>query len=531
MTLPPSVEPILPNLWRFTSGLKGVHQPCRGYILKRDDEFLLVDPPGDLTGGVIEGISAGARVTHIFITHLQEEHVAGAVHFPQAAIHVPAGDEYLCEGIEAYERHVTPWLEPWEWESRGNFQGHLGGAKNERPAARELKLAESLEPGNQMRGMEIVSTPGHGKHAVTLVATVDEKKIAFCGDLICGEGKLWNWFDCDWDYGPETGQRTLADSSRRLRDVSADLLCPAHGEVIRQPAKALELLEENIRRVLTPPQEPAPEAINFPEKDSAAEGWREVSPHIFQRKTGNDVVLVSSTGNALVIDDGLCIWEPLEKRVAMHDAVFKQLKDALGIRKIEWIIPTHYHGDHTELIPHLAEKEGARVVCLESIAGPMEHPEKYNLACPLPWYGTVSEKIHIDQKVPEDFVFEWHEYRLRFFHLGGQTWYHLGVEAVVDGLRTLFVGDAFWGTSKTAQPVLCWNEAEPVGHGWIFALKRMIREKPDLLVCGHGSTLRDPMPYLQASLNAWEPRLRDFDRLNARGSRELFFSPFHDPLS
>ena len=523
-----SPEQILPSLWRFTSGLKGMHQPCHGYILKMQDAFLLIDPPGDLTPRVVESISADALVTHIFVTHLQEEHVASAKHYPQAIIHVPAGDEYLCQGIESYERLITPWPEPWEWESRGNFQGHLGGAKNERPAAQALPLGESLRAGDRMMDMEVVSTPGHGKHAVTLIAVVDGRKVAFCGDLICEEGKLWNWFDCDWDYGPETGQRTLAASCRRLRDFPVDLLCPAHGEVLRDPRKALKCLEENILRVVARPEEPSPQAINFPESDSAAEGWRPVTPHIFQRKAGNNVIVVSSTGNALVIDDGLCIWEPLEKRVALHDAIFKQLKAALGIRKIEWIIPTHYHGDHTELIPHLAKNEGARIICLESISGPMEHPERYNLACPLPWYGTVSETIPIDQRVPEGFVLDWHEYQFRFFHLGGQTWFHLGLEAVVDGLRTLFVGDAFWGTAKTAQPVLCWNDAEPVAKGWIFALKRMIECKPDLLVCGHGSSLRDPLPYLQTSLKAWETRLNDYARLNARSTWKEFFSPFQD---
>ena len=27
------------------------------------------------------------------------------------------------------------------------------------------------------------------------------------------------------------------------------------------------------------------------------------------------------------------------------------MKTALGLRSIDWIIPTHYHGDHTEYIP------------------------------------------------------------------------------------------------------------------------------------------------------------------------------------
>ena len=136
-----------------------------------------------------------------------------------------------------------------------------------------------------------------------------------------------------------------------------DLLCPLHGPPIRQGIENLEKLHRNLAEALAYPPCEEPTALNFPDKNSPARGFRELTPHIHQWKTGNTIVLTSDDGRAIVIDDGLCIWEKLPARLEKHDMIFAQMKAALAIQTIDWIIPTHYHGDHTELIPHLAQKE------------------------------------------------------------------------------------------------------------------------------------------------------------------------------
>lgn len=530
------------GLWLVQSAQSGPHYPCNGYILQNDGTVCLIDPPADLTREVVAAATGRNEVARIFLTHVQAEHGAGIPNFPEAAVHVPHGDEYLCRGQAAYEALVTQWEEPWEWETRGKFQGHLAGAKNERPLVLdhggfgETALPRPGRDGSPSRpsiphvsvsnGFDIVATPGHGKNAVTLLATIDGKRVAFCGDLIYGDGQVWNWFDADWDYGNQSGQTALRRSAQTLAGLSPDLLCPAHGPVIREPAKSLALLDRHLAAVLEAPAGEEPQALNFPDKESPAPGWREITPHIHQWKTGNNIIITSEDGRAIAIDDGLCIWEPLPQRIEKHDAIYHEMKTALGIRTIDWIIPTHYHGDHTEFIPHLAEMEGARVIALDSVSGPMEFPERYNLACPLPWYGTVAERLTIHEKVPEGYVLKWGGYEFTFFHLGGQTKHHLGVEAVIDGLKVLFVGDAWWGTATAPSPVLCWNEADPLDGGWPYAYDRMIEREPDLLVCGHGAALRNPMPYLKAARDAWDARLLDFAKLNPRESTGLFFNPF-----
>lgn len=57
-------------------------------------------------------------------------------------------------------------------------------------------------------------------------ATVKANRAAengvYRGDLICARGRLWNWFDADWDTGLPTGHRALYAPAQRVRAFS----CP-----------------------------------------------------------------------------------------------------------------------------------------------------------------------------------------------------------------------------------------------------------------------------------------------------------------
>jgi len=514
------------GVWRYQSCLLGVHHPCQGYLLHCSDEWWLIDPPRDLDREVLARFDRSVEISRILITHWQEEHVAGVGGFPGARIHASAGDGVLAGGTLRYSELIVPWAEPWDWENLGNFPGHLAGARNERPLDIGVLLDEPLHSGPFLPGLEVISTPGHGKHAVTLVVERNGAKLGFCGDLIFGQGQLWNWFDCDWDYGHESGQRALRDSAWCLMDQHFTALLPAHGEVILRPRAALKTLIRRLDRVLSPLGRDSGEALNRVESGHLVAGFRQLSSCLYQLTTGNMVVIASGGGDAIVVDDGMCIWQPPERRQKLHDEAFGRLKSALGITKISWIIPTHYHGDHIDGMARLAQTERARIIALESISGPMERPGDFNLAAALPWYGIGETGLLVDLKVPEGFTLPWRGLALQFFRLGGQTWHHQGIQIFLDGLNVLLVGDAWWGTSTEPKPVLTWNEAVPESQGWVFALDRMIERRPDLLVCGHGSALFSPMPILLEARRKWNLRLNGFRKLNSRKSSELFFNPF-----
>jgi glyoxylase-like metal-dependent hydrolase (beta-lactamase superfamily II) len=527
--VPTSLSLVVPGVWRWQSGLAGLHHPVSSYIWQRTDGCILIDPAADLTGAILAQHGLGL-VRAILITHVQEEHVAGCANFPGVPVHVPADDEYLCRGVEEYRKCITTWPDPWEWETRGNFQGHIAGAVNERPASLPLTLGESLKPSASL-GMDcqILATPGHGKHAVTILASIAGRLLAFCGDLVYAGGTLWNWFDSEWDYGLQTGPRSLLKSAAALDQYRPALLCPAHGPVIDDPARALDTLQARLRAILEPPPVAFDESsVSVQSISSRAAGFRQLLPHLLQYNVdyGNCNVLLSDDGYALMVDDGLCYWKPLEERAAHHRRVIEQLKRSLGIKRIEIVIPTHYHGDHTENIPELVAMDQTRVVALDTVAEPIHYPQRFNLASNLPWYGTRYAHVAVDQVVPSGTKLKWREYELEIFQLAGQTYHHCGIDVRIDGRRVLFVGDSVSGASPACEPVLCYNDNEPQTRGPAFAVERMLERRPDLLVCGHAMAFANPMPLLQLKQRLWKRQLDHYCQLSARPSLREFFDPF-----
>ena len=531
---------VMPGIYRHVSQQQGPQHPVNSYIIDRGaDGAIVIDPAADLTPAALRELTAD-HVSDVLVTHLQTEHIAGAAAFESARLHVPEGDAYLAQGPEAYRAIDTTWPEPWDWEDRGLFAGHLAGALNERPAPQPLTLDAPLRAGEACAGFDVIATPGHGKAAVTLLAMMDGRRVAWCGDLIYEDGRLWNWFDADWDYGPQTGQRTLRASIAHLRAQRPDVLLPAHGEPIEDADQALERLADRLDAVLAPINDGA-DAIDKahhtpPATPSDAPGFERISPglHQWRETPGNCAVLVSETGRALLIDDGLCTWKPLPQRRAHHRQVMQNMKQALGVERIDTVIITHYHGDHIEHIPELVEMEDAQVVTLDSVADVVERPETYNLACRLPFYGTGHHRVPVHRRVREGETMQWHEYTLEFFHLGGQTYYHCGIDTTIAGQRVLFVGDAVGGIGVGAGSVLCFNDAEPDTRGWAYAVDRMLERAPDLLVAGHAAAVRDPAPLLRQQRANWDKRLAQYRALSAHDELRRFFDPLlqsHDPAA
>lgn len=115
-----NLKPLLPHLSMWTSQCGGPHQPVNTYYWHSPHGLVVIDPFVDAP--VMPDVVA------VFITHVHAENVVGAGRF-NAPIHAPAGDAYLCEGPARYSGVITKWAEPWDWTQRGNYRGHLAGAR------------------------------------------------------------------------------------------------------------------------------------------------------------------------------------------------------------------------------------------------------------------------------------------------------------------------------------------------------------------------------------------------------------------
>ena len=97
----------------------------------------------------------------------------------------------------------------------------------------------------------VIDTPGYTRGAVSYLVNIDGRKIGFTGDLISGDGQLFDLYSLQdaisgtriRGYHGYAGRITaLLESLRKVRDQQCDLLVPARGPVIKYPAESINRL-------------------------------------------------------------------------------------------------------------------------------------------------------------------------------------------------------------------------------------------------------------------------------------------------
>ncbi len=122
------------------------------------------------------------------------------------------------------------------------------------PVDRWVKDGEDVE----WRGVtfKVLETPGYTRGSISYVTELDGKKIAFTGDLIYGDGQIFDLYSFQ-DAIPEAQIRgyhgyggRLAGLVSGLRKVAAaepDLIVPARGPLIRDPRRAIDRLVARVQ--------------------------------------------------------------------------------------------------------------------------------------------------------------------------------------------------------------------------------------------------------------------------------------------
>lgn len=206
------------------------------FLVRHDDGFALVDAgfPGweyaVLTAA--ESLPKPNRITTIVLTHAHADHVGAA-----AAIAEVTGAEVLCSAAE------RPYVEGLSLAgaSRGPL-ARLVLALNHRRARRRvrpIRVDRTLEEGDVVHGLRVVSVPGHTPGQIALVHQADG--VVLCADaLFHVEGRI--------GYDPVPGMTAdpdrAASSMARIADLGLGDVAPSHGPAILGDAP------ERIRRFL-----------------------------------------------------------------------------------------------------------------------------------------------------------------------------------------------------------------------------------------------------------------------------------------
>ncbi|MDF2628279.1 MAG: fold metallo-hydrolase [Symbiobacteriaceae bacterium] len=439
---------------------------CHVYVLPTGREAVLIDC-GD--GSVLDRLAEYGidRVTDVLMTHHHRDQAQGLARLARAGarIWVPDAEQDL---FRAANEH---------WQAREIFNNYNN--REDRfsllesvPVAGILKDYHTYTFGSYT--FTVVPTPGHTTGSITLLADSGD---AYVGDLIAGPGKVWSLAATQWTYNGGEGIAGSILSLLDLKDRNVKRLLPSHGELMDDPASAIDQTVERLAELRTLRRQ-NPRIFLLREKP-----FENITPHLLKNRTSmsDAYVLLSESGKALFIDYGYDFMfgiasgaDRASRRPWLHN--IPALKRQYGVSKIDAVIPTHYHDDHVAGCNVLRAVEGTQVWAAANFADVLEHPAHYDLPCL--WY----DPIPVDRVLSLGEPIKWEEYEITVYPLPGHTLHAVAIAFTVDGKKVVAVGDQ-WGTDGTHVNYVYKNRFAASDYRQTAELIASLQ--PDLLIYGH----------------------------------------------
>lgn len=448
-------------------------------VITSGDRALLIDCCDSVTPERLHEELGVERVDMILCTQHRRANVAGAYAFVErgAQLIVPSAERHLFDDVEAY------WGDP---KNRWHLYHHQPG---QQVLARSIPVARAVSGGEVVewagRAIRVLDTPGATDGSVSYVLDARRRRVAFCGDALAGPGQVFEIHALQkgnariGDYHGFLGNlHKLMPSLEALREF--DALVPSHGDPIRDPSAAIDLLRARLDALWTNHarisclnhyfpgmlQEYTPPGLTAVEPAFIAE-TRELPSHVLIAPCTSRLVR-SDGGAGLLIDCGhRSVVDWVRERIA--DGTISRL-DAV------WI--THYHDDHVDALPDLVAAFGCAVGAVAPLVDVIEHPEAWFLPCISPAATPVTMPRHNGE------IWRWHEYTLTPYHLPGQTLYHSGLFVEGHGANICFAGDS--GSPTGIDDHNCGNRCflrNGGGFRRVFEIWRAAR--PDFIVNEH----------------------------------------------
>ena len=283
--------------------------------------------------------------------------------------------------------------------------------------------------------IRIIETAGHTLGSISYLMEIEGKKLAFTGDLIHSGGKVITYYDLEYYYNDngENGIIMSFDSFQKLRKIAPDILLPSHGDIIEDPESEIKTLTTKLERA----------RIVLSTKDASIENFsttdipqgmplvnlEEHFPSVLHRGFSPPYIIKGSHENCILVDCAGC--EFFGYTEAQLDEIFKEN----NIKKIDFVIPTHYHDDHTAGFS-LLQSKGIKIYAFENIVDVLENPSHYRIGC------LAETPVKVDRVLKEGEILKWDIYEFQVFHFPGQTEYHMGMFGKIDGKDVFFTGDS-----------------------------------------------------------------------------------------
>lgn len=298
----------------------------------------------------------------------------------------------------------------------------------------------------------VLSTTGYTRGSVSYIADINNKRFAFVGDLIYGDGKLFDLYsfqdslrggiDGNHGYAARLGQ--LIKSLRLIAAEKPDVLIPSRGPIINNPDEAIQKLVQRIHALYQ----------NY--LSITAQRWNHtdrmitLSSHVLGQPSGVDWMPFSSViqnkppswynhincSNLVFAEDSSAFLIDCGTKKDLQDVV--KLKRSGRLKSLDGIFITHYHYDHTDFINDAVKEFGCPVYVTKELKDILENPAAFHMpsltADPIPNL-TIMQN---GQKM------SWKDFTLTFLYFPGQTLYHDALLCEkTNGEVIFFTGDSF----------------------------------------------------------------------------------------
>ncbi len=501
---------------------------CNVYVLRDGDTALLIDL-GD--GSVLDHLrEIGVRqVEWVLFTHHHREQCQGiaklAAWKPQIA--APEIERALFEEPIRF-RKAKPTL-------GDAYTVH--GASYVRPPLEPVRLDRTFKDLDVFtwhgRELRCLDTKGNSPGGMSYLLKLDDRWVAFSGDVMLDGAKMHTWFDSEWDYGFAKGLYELISSVSMLQSYEPACLLPAHGTIVEEAVGQLQKYQDKLRR-LAKLYVRGYEINTFGAADqdtvskptSISSVWQ-VTKHLYKFKKKdfwpNFGILIADSGHALVFDCGLIGRDLLAGSLTA-------MQDRLGLKKIDAVLITHMHGDHFLDVPYLRDKWGTQVWTLKDVAKVCEHPERYDYAAMIPAYQAGFDALHIDRAFERGERFEWEGYAFTVDWMPGQTEFGCCIHGQIDGKHVAFTGDNLFGDPSDPhqdghEAVVARNSAI-FEEGYLYGAEYLQKLRPDLIVAGHSWVMNRPQQMAERFV-AWAREIRDaYQSLSAEEDYRYMFDPY-----
>ena len=486
------LQQISANLWKF-------EDTCQVYVIRDGTSCVLIDFG---SGKVLDHLRdlGIAKVEHILHTHHHRDQCQGDHKAAERGIPI---------AVPAHERHLFADAENF-WRNRRIF--HLYYVRNDFNTITEnVPVARMLQDYSTFpwKGAEffVLPAPGHTLGSIALIARIDDRKVAFTGDLMHSPGKITNLYDTQVNYGGSEGIDLGIYSLARLREQKAELLCPSHGEPIQDPDAAIG---KTIDRLT--------DYYRFQTGNDPVESFRPfpVSRHFVAHHltTSSFYAIISDSGKAMFIDYGSASGlhfgnferaTPVNDRIRFVEHNIDELKRTYGLKSVDIVMPSHMHDDHMNGFPHLIRHHGTKVWCYENMVDVFQNPRGHNLGCIL------GEPFKVSRSFRHGERFRWEEFEFEITHSPGHTEYQMALFVTIDGNKIAFTGDAFFPNPRNdgtlRHNLIFRNHVENDSH--LKSIRNLIEHEPTMIAPGHGR----PYPVDRAIMTATEEKFRKQQQL------------------